>query len=152
MSAQKPRRLDVVERKTLVATGQRAVDEFDAAVAAHAREKAAKVSMVRFAQALAGTAMQSPQAAPEKAPPPRAPRAPAVKRQPAERPWPDQHTKVTWDAAMSVPFITPDYGVSYGAVMVEQPAEKLYAKNGFDPWPGQEVLIPSYARKPEEEE
>jgi len=65
MSAQKPRRLDVVERKTLVATGQRAaVDEFDAANAARAREKAAMVSMVRFAQALAGTVMQSPQATP----------------------------------------------------------------------------------------
>ena len=153
MSAYKPRRLDIVARKTLVPAGRSdGVDAFDAANAKRAREKAASVAMVRFAQALAGTAMQSPQAAPEKAPPPRAPRAPAVKRQPAERPWPDQHTKVTWDAAMSVPFITPDYGVSYGAVMVEQPAEKLYAKNGFDPWPGQEVLIPSYARKPEEEE
>ena len=153
MSAHKPRRLDVVARKSLVPAGARhGLDAFDLANAARAREKAAVVAMVRFAQALAGTVIQSPQEVPEKAPPPRAPRAPAVKRPPAERPRPDQHTEVTWDAAMSVPFITPDYGVSYGAVMVEQPAEKLHAKNGFDPWPGQEVLIPSYARKPEEEE
>ena len=148
MSTRKPKRLDVVARKTLAPAGKRdGVDEFDAANAARAREKAAMMSMVRFAQALAGTVMQSPQAAPAK---PRPRRAPAAKRQPAERPRPDQHTEVTWDEAMSVPFITPDYGASYGAVMVEQPAEKLYPKNGFDAWP--DSVIPSYAAKAEKEE
>ena len=148
MSAHKPRRLDVVARKTLAPAGEpNEVDRFNAAAAELAREQKASIAMVKFAQALAGTVMQSPHAAAPAKPPP--PRAPVVKRPPAERPRPDQHTVVTWDEAMSVQYNTPDYSASYGAVMVEQPAEKLYPRNGFEAWP--DSVIPSYARKPEEE-
>jgi hypothetical protein len=151
MSANRPKRTDVVARKTLVPAGEAdGIFDLNAAAAALDRERDAMIAMVKFAQALAGTVMQSPQAAaPAEEPPPR---APAVKRPRAQRPRPDQHTEVTWDEAMSVEFVVPDYGVSYGAVMVEQPAKKRYTKDGVDPWPGQDVLIPSYAAKPEEEE
>ncbi len=111
-------------------------------------KKQAAIAMTMFAQVLAGTFGQRRDRTPiDKPPRPQRP-APAEREERGE-PWrPDQHVETTWEKAMSVPWITPDYGASYGAMLVEQPAEKLGPMNCFAPWP--DSVVPSYAPKPEE--
>jgi hypothetical protein len=143
------RKSRVTAAKPASLNGFASVESYHAAVLELNRQQTAAVALVSFAQALAGTVMQSRHKEPEGPPAPRR-RAPVAKRPPAERPRPDHRSEVTWDEAMSVPWITPDYGASYGAIMVEQPAEKLDPENCFAPWP--DSVVPSYAPKPEEEE
>jgi hypothetical protein len=114
-------------------------DAHDAAVAARARRKAAIVAMVAFARHLAGTAMQAPGAAP----PVKPRRKPKAKPRPPEpRQRLDMHTEATLEQVLKEEWVD-------STTEQHKPGPPPRPDPGFEAW---DPIIPSYARKPEEDD
>jgi hypothetical protein len=118
------------------------------------RRTTAAATLVRFAQALAGTVMQpryvndgSRDPAPElaaRSPPPDLPEA-AVKRAPREPPRLDHHTEATLEQVLKEPWVSEPLRPACGQILVPAPSQVPRPEGWVDPWGGSEFVFPSYA-------
>jgi hypothetical protein len=124
------------------------------------RIRTAHVTLVRFAQALAGTVMQPRYAndgrrdpAPELAarPPPAAFPEAAVNRVRQEPPRLDHHTEATLEQVAKEPWVSEPLRPACGQILVPAPSEVPRPEGWVDPWGGSEFVFPSYAGGEEEE-
>jgi hypothetical protein len=125
------------------------------------RIRTAHVTMVQFAQALAGTVMQPRYAndgrhdpAPELAANARrldVPEAAAAKRAPREPPRLEHHTEATLEQVLKQPWVSEPLRPACGQILVPAPSQVPRPKGWVDPWGGSEFVFPSYAGGEEEQ-
>jgi hypothetical protein len=126
------------------------------------RIRNAHVTMVRFAQALAGTVMQPRYVndgrhdpAPElaaRSPSPELPEAAAAPRVAREPPRLEHHTEATLERVLKEPWVSEPLRPACGQILVPAPSEVPRPKGWVDPWGGSEFVFPSYAGVGDEEE
>jgi hypothetical protein len=148
-------RLKSLERKD-GPTGWQA--EFYATLHEMQREQDAAVTLVKVAQALAGTVMQpryvdngDRDPAPElaaRSPPPELFETTA-RRVPRARPRLDHRTEATLDEVLKEPWQQEEQ-TSCGLILVPMPSQVPPPEGWVDPWGGSEFLFPSYANSEEE--
>jgi hypothetical protein len=120
----------------------------------------ARVAMVEFAQALAGTVMQPRYVndgrhdpAPELAARPPSPElleAAGAPRAPREPPRLEHHTEATLEQVLKEPWVSEPAQPACGQILVPAPSEVPKPKGWVDPWGGSEFVFPSYAGGEEE--
>jgi hypothetical protein len=135
--------------------------EFHQAIRENDREQVAAVTMVRVAQALAGTVMQprwvdngnrdpAPELASRTPPPPELLEITArrARREPQRL---DHHTEATWEEAFRQPWVAEPLRPACGQILVAAPSQVPRPEGWIDPWGGSEFVFPSYAEGEEEE-
>ena len=126
------------------------------------RIQTAHVTMVEFAQALAGTVMQPRYVndgrhdpAPElksQPPSPELLEAAAARRVPREPPRLDHRNEATLEEVAKEPWVQEPAQPACGQILVPAPSEVPKPEGWVDPWGGSEFVFPSYAGVQEEEE